>query len=141
MLPRDVREAASYRSTHTARIVRTGQAGCRTTWSAVEPKNIRSTAPRPCIPITIRSRPTGRRNPVSAHLVDGFGRDNDRVVDLRDAPRIDCDACVHECPVEAIFPEWDVPAEWSDYIALNAEMAAKLPAITEKKAPLDEPNG
>jgi ferredoxin len=52
---------------------------------------------------------------------------------------IDCDACVHECPVEAIFPEWDVPAEWRDYIALNAEMATKLPAITEKKAPLVEP--
>ncbi len=52
---------------------------------------------------------------------------------------IDCDACVHECPVEAIFPEWDVPEEWQNYIDLNAEMAAKLPAITEKKTPLAEP--
>lgn len=49
---------------------------------------------------------------------------------------IDCDACRLECPVEAIFPEWDVPDEWKDFIQLNAEMAAKSPPITEKKVPL-----
>ncbi|MEX0866822.1 MAG: ferredoxin family protein [Pirellulales bacterium] len=51
---------------------------------------------------------------------------------------IDCDACVHECPVEAILPEWDVPEQWHDFIALNAEMAAQCPQITEKKEPLVE---
>ena len=32
---------------------------------------------------------------------------------------IDCEACVPECPVEAIFPEDDVPAEYRDDIAAN----------------------
>ena len=48
----------------------------------------------------------------------------------------DCDACVSECPVEAIFYEDNVPAEWKDFIALNAEMAKQSPVICEKKAPL-----
>lgn len=49
---------------------------------------------------------------------------------------IDCDACRVECPVEAIFQENDVPQKWQPFIALNAEMAQKTPAIFEKKPPL-----
>jgi ferredoxin len=49
---------------------------------------------------------------------------------------IGCGACAPECPVEAIFDEPDVPAEWQDFIALNAEMAPKCPPITTKKPPL-----
>ena len=49
---------------------------------------------------------------------------------------IDCDACLPECPVAAIFPDWRVPDEWKDFIALNAEMAAKSPPIFERKEPL-----
>jgi ferredoxin len=49
---------------------------------------------------------------------------------------IDCDACVPECPVEAIFPEDDVPADQREFIALNAEMSKVCPPITEKKTPL-----
>ena len=49
---------------------------------------------------------------------------------------IDCEACVPECPVEAIFREDNVPEKWKGYIALNAEMAPKCPPITEKKEPL-----
>jgi ferredoxin len=49
-----------------------------------------------------------------------------------------CDACVPECPVEAIFPEDDVPTEWRDFIALNAEMSQITPSINEKKKPLVE---
>jgi ferredoxin len=48
---------------------------------------------------------------------------------------IDCDACRVECPVEAIFYEDNVPDQWGEFIALNAEMAKRLPLITEKKAP------
>ena len=33
---------------------------------------------------------------------------------------IDCGACEPECPVQAIFPDTDVPPEWSDYIEKNA---------------------
>jgi hypothetical protein len=31
---------------------------------------------------------------------------------------------VPECPVQAIYPEEDVPEEWSSYIALNREFFA-----------------
>lgn len=34
---------------------------------------------------------------------------------------IDCGLCVDECPVKAIFTEDDVPAEWKQYIQLNAD--------------------
>jgi ferredoxin len=43
---------------------------------------------------------------------------------------------VPECPVEAIFHEDNVPEEWKDFTALNAEMATQTPVITEKKDPL-----
>ena len=33
---------------------------------------------------------------------------------------IDCGACVDVCPVRAIFLDTDVPAEWLDYIEINA---------------------
>ena len=46
---------------------------------------------------------------------------------------IDCEACVPECPVEAIFPESAVPEKWRGYLALNAEQAPLNPRITEKK--------
>lgn len=36
---------------------------------------------------------------------------------------IDCDACVSECPVEAIFPDDEVPEEWEHYIELNERLA------------------
>jgi len=32
----------------------------------------------------------------------------------------DCGMCMHECPVAAIFPESEVPAEWHDFIERNA---------------------
>lgn len=38
---------------------------------------------------------------------------------------IDCDACVSECPVEAIFPDDEVPEEWEHYIDLNERLAEK----------------
>ena len=34
---------------------------------------------------------------------------------------VDCGACEPVCPVEAIYYEDDVPAEWTDYTAANAE--------------------
>lgn len=51
---------------------------------------------------------------------------------------IDCEACVPECPVEAIYLDENVPEEWKSYIELNAEMAPKCPVITEKQEPLCE---
>jgi NAD-dependent dihydropyrimidine dehydrogenase PreA subunit len=35
-------------------------------------------------------------------------------------PCIDCGLCMDECPVKAIFPQDDLPAEWADYLEKNA---------------------
>jgi len=51
---------------------------------------------------------------------------------------IDCAVCIPECPVEAIKPEEDVPAEQQSFIALNAELSKQWPAITKTAEPLDE---
>ena len=32
---------------------------------------------------------------------------------------IDCGACEPECPVQAIFPDTDVPPEWTSFIEKN----------------------
>ena len=52
---------------------------------------------------------------------------------------IDCEACIPECPVEAIFIEDNLPAEWEGFTQLNADMCnadPPLPVLTEKKEPL-----
>ena len=38
---------------------------------------------------------------------------------------IDCGACEPACPVDAIFEEGAVPAEWRDFTRINAEYFAK----------------
>ena len=56
---------------------------------------------------------------------------------------IDCEACVPECPVEAIFSEANTPAQWTSFVQLNAERSAALKTsgghITEKQDPQDGP--
>ena len=52
-----------------------------------------------------------------------------------------CTACVAECPVEAIYADTDVPAEFEADTAMNATESARLSAegvaaITAKKDPL-----
>lgn len=49
---------------------------------------------------------------------------------------IDCQACMPECPVEAIFYEDDVPEGQRDFIQLNREMSQIYPQILERKPPL-----
>lgn len=49
---------------------------------------------------------------------------------------IDCGACVPECPVEAIYPEEDVPEDQKHWIQINAERAPNLPVVFEKQDPL-----
>ena len=48
---------------------------------------------------------------------------------------IDCDLCVPECPVDAIFAEDDVPEQWSEYLELNTRLAVEWPEITQQKDP------
>src|SRR5664279_2530255 len=54
---------------------------------------------------------------------------------------IDCMACVSECPVEAIYAEADVPAQYQSDIEFNAVQSKRLKkagqdAIVETKPPL-----
>jgi ferredoxin len=50
---------------------------------------------------------------------------------------IDCEACVPECPVEAIFHDSRVPQPWLHFVQLNADRVKDLIArggkITEKQ--------
>jgi len=48
---------------------------------------------------------------------------------------IDCTLCEPECPVNAIYPEDDVPAGQERFIALNAELAKEWPTIASRKSP------
>jgi len=51
---------------------------------------------------------------------------------------IDCNLCVPECPVDAIFAQDDLPQDKQDFIELNARLSRKWPMITAmKEAPID----
>lgn len=51
---------------------------------------------------------------------------------------IDCNLCVPECPVDAIYADDDVPENQQEYIELNARLAKDWPAITTQiPAPAD----
>jgi ferredoxin len=50
---------------------------------------------------------------------------------------IDCTLCVAECPVNAIFPEMDVPAGQEGFLAINAELAREWPVIASKVPALE----
>lgn len=50
---------------------------------------------------------------------------------------IDCNACLTECPVRAIYPESAVPESMQEFIGLNALKAREYPPITESRDPDD----
>jgi ferredoxin len=56
--------------------------------------------------------------------VDAF-REGPNFLTIDPLECIDCDACVSECPVEAIYPDDEVPEEWEHYIELNERLAEK----------------
>ncbi len=47
---------------------------------------------------------------------------------------IDCNLCVPECPVEAIFPDDELPAAQHAFLAINARLSEKWPVIRAMKA-------
>jgi ferredoxin len=51
---------------------------------------------------------------------------------------IDCDACVPECPWEAIYAEADVPAAFADDIALNKLSMDQVESF-KKAVSIDKP--
>ena len=69
--------------------------------------------------------------------VEAFHLDDD-MLHINPETCIDCDACVPECPVEAIYSEEEIPDGQESFLKLNAELAKKWPVISEKKdAPAD----
>ncbi len=51
---------------------------------------------------------------------------------------IDCTLCEPECPAEAIFAEDDIPEGQEEFLAINAELSASWPVITQKKDAPDD---
>ena len=72
---------------------------------------------------------------VAACPVDCF-RDGPNFLVIDPDECIDCGACVPECPVEAIFDAASIPAEWVEYVELNATLALLWPSITDARDPL-----
>lgn len=70
--------------------------------------------------------------------VEAFHLDDD-MLHINPETCIDCDACVPECPVEAVFAEANVPPEWAHFTQMNAEKSLSgLPTITARLDPLCE---
>jgi len=68
-----------------------------------------------------------------------FDQGTDRILYIDPDECIDCGACEPECPVNAIFPEDQVPAEWAAYTELNArwfkDKESTRAAVDELKPP------
>ena len=66
--------------------------------------------------------------------VEAFHLD-DNAVWINPETCIDCDACVPECPVEAIFADNSLPEQYADWLDLNATageypvLSGKIPAL------------
>ncbi|MFN7893671.1 MAG: hypothetical protein ACK5OC_25515 [Pirellula sp.] len=51
---------------------------------------------------------------------------------------VDDEACIPECPIEAIFYEDNVPTPWLHYIELNSKRSKECPPAQPKsKEPID----
>ena len=76
---------------------------------------------QPCIDVKDKACvdvcPVDCIHPVDGEYVDQLFIDPDEC--------IDCGACEPECPVEAIFTEEDLPAEWSHFLKINADYFLK----------------
>lgn len=51
---------------------------------------------------------------------------------------IDCAVCIPECPVDAIRAETDLEPDQAQWLALNAELSAQWPVITQRTNPLPD---
>ena len=48
---------------------------------------------------------------------------------------IDCNLCVTECPVDAIYADVDTPEDQMSFIELNAKLSKLWPVIDQVKSP------
>lgn len=46
---------------------------------------------------------------------------------------IDCELCVPECPINAIYPESELPEAYEEWTAKNAELFEAGEVVSEKK--------
>ena len=51
---------------------------------------------------------------------------------------IDCGLCVPECPIEAIYPDDELPNNQIEFVEINAKLADVYENITESKEPLPD---
>jgi len=51
---------------------------------------------------------------------------------------IDCTLCEPECPIEAIYPEDDLPEGQEEFLEINRELSEKWPVITAMKEALSD---
>jgi len=51
---------------------------------------------------------------------------------------IDCQLCVPECPINAIYEEGDLPEDQRNFLQLNAELAKIWPVIDQVKPPMPD---
>jgi len=51
---------------------------------------------------------------------------------------IDCGLCVPECPIEAIYPDDELPNDQIEFVEINAKLADVYENITESKEPLPD---
>ena len=69
--------------------------------------------------------------------VEAFHETPDRLL-INPDTCIDCDACLPECPVEAIYSDMSYPAEYAEWMEKNAE-AENYPIISVKAPALMGP--
>lgn len=50
---------------------------------------------------------------------------------------IDCELCVAECPVQAIWPEDELPEEYVEWVQKNADLAPTGTLVNARKDPLE----
>jgi ferredoxin len=64
-----------------------------------------------------------------------YGDDRQLYIDADDC--IDCESCVPECPVNAIYLDQNVPQQWQQFVQLNIDRVRELKPlgarITEKQ--------
>ncbi len=49
------------------------------------------------------------------------GTDEDKMLFINPEECIDCGACEPACPVQAIFPEEEIPEKWKPFVGKNYE--------------------
>ncbi|PHQ81117.1 MAG: ferredoxin [Coxiella sp. (in: Bacteria)] len=51
---------------------------------------------------------------------------------------IDCNICVPECPIDAIYAEDDLPEDQQKFLEMNADLSKTWPIITTMKTPPED---